>query len=63
MDGVKQLSGDSDHGLQLGLVARLEQLIKRLQVRIPSHRDQRRHVESAAQVAIAGAADAREFVH
>jgi hypothetical protein len=55
---VKQLSCHGDQGLELALTARLQQFIKRSQMRVPSHRSQSGHVKRATQVAIACAAAA-----
>ena len=61
-DGVQDLTGDGHQGLQFGFAACQQSLIKSAQMGIVAHRDESGHVQGAAQVAVAGSADARRFM-
>src|SRR6266699_2086977 len=62
-DGVQHLAGDGHEGLEFGFVAGEQGLIKGAQVGIVACCDQSRHVESATQVAVAGAAETGTLVY
>ncbi len=63
VDGVEHFAGNGHERLQFGFVARLKSIVEGSHVRVPSHCCQSRHIECAAQVAVAGAADARTLMH
>src|ERR1019366_5580691 len=63
VDGMKQFAGDRDQRLQFAFMSREQSLIEGFQVRVPTHRGQSRHIEGAAQVATAGATNARRLMH
>ena len=61
-DGVQELAHDGDQGLEFFFAPVEQMVIEGAQMRIVLHGDQGGHIESAAQVAVAGLADARLFV-
>src|SRR5450631_610179 len=63
VDGMKQFAGDRDQRLQFAFMSREQGLVKGFHVWVPTHRRQSRHIKGAAQVATAGATNARRLMH
>jgi len=63
VDGVQEFTFDRDQGLHFQFAVGQQVLVESPQVGIMADGDEGRHVEAAAQVAVAGLADANFFVH